>query len=104
MKRPQWLQTVDESGRPLRLLEEATEAAQAAGVGHAQAGSLLDHVYGRPVGDVAHEIGACGIALLALAESVGIDADVAEVIEGRRVMSMDHTGSVERKRVAGILS
>lgn len=89
--------------RAMRFLEEAIEACQAAGVESAAAEQLLAHVYARPAGDVAREIGACGVSLLAFAEASGVDADVAEACEFRRVREVDHTASLARKRAAGLL-
>lgn len=71
--------------RALRMLEEAIEAAQAAGVDQAMARKLLDFVFDRPVGKLAQEIGGVGLTLLCLAEAVGHSAEALEVIEVERV-------------------
>lgn len=71
--------------RALRLVEEALEAAQAVGVYPTQAHDLVHRVFYRPPGDIAQEIGGVGCCLLALAESVGLSADEAEVTELQRV-------------------
>jgi NTP pyrophosphatase (non-canonical NTP hydrolase) len=73
--------------RGLRLLEEALEAAQAAGVSAEDAMKLAVYVYGRPVGELRQEIGGVGITLLALANAAGVSADDQEVIELNRVLS-----------------
>lgn len=73
--------------RALKLMEEAAEAAQAAGVSHHEAILRVAHVYTKPVGDLAKEIGGVGITLLALAEAAGVDADGAEEEDFMRILS-----------------
>lgn len=73
--------------RGLRLLEEAIEAYQAVG-GHADvAHRLVDFVFGRPVGDIAQELGGVQVCVLALAASVEASADEEERREVARVLS-----------------
>ena len=74
--------------RGLRLLEEAVEAAQAAGVDRAQAHRLLEYVYDRPVGELPQELGGLGITLLALSAAAGLDADACEQREFDRIMAL----------------
>jgi len=74
--------------RGMRLLEEALEAAQSAGVSRSVAARLLERVYSRPAGDLREEAGAVGVTLLALAHAAGFDADAAEAAEVSRVMAM----------------
>ncbi len=73
--------------RGLRLLEEALEAAQAAGVPLAQAHHVVDYVYGRPVGELQQELGGIGVTVLALAAAAGLSAEEAEAREVARVLS-----------------
>lgn len=73
--------------RAMRLLEEAIEAAQAAGVEEPQALRVLTYVYGRPVGELGQELGGVGVTLLALAATAGLDADMEERKEIDRVLS-----------------
>lgn len=73
--------------RGMRLVEEAVEAAQAAGITAADAHRVVDHVFGRPVGDLRQELGGVGVTLLALANAAGLSADEAEVLEVERVLS-----------------
>lgn len=90
--------------RGLRMLEEAIEAAQAAGVDRAQAHKLLDFVYDRPVGELGQELGGIGITVLALAEAAGLDADGCEQREFDRIMALpqDHFRQRNaRKNAAG---
>lgn len=71
--------------RGLRLMEEAIETAQACGCDAAILHRLIDHVYARPVGELAQELGGLGVTLLALAEAAGLSADDAELREIERV-------------------
>jgi transcriptional regulator with XRE-family HTH domain/NTP pyrophosphatase (non-canonical NTP hydrolase) len=73
--------------RGLRLLEEALEAAQAAGVPQSQAHHVVDYVYGRPVGELQQELGGVGVTLLALAAAAGLSAEETEEREVARVLS-----------------
>lgn len=73
--------------RGLRLLEEAAEAAQAAGVSRNRARAVVQYVYSRPIGELKQEVGGVGITLLCLGEAAGIDVDQAERDEIARVMS-----------------
>lgn len=73
--------------RGVRMLEEAIEAAQAAGVDLAMAHKLLDFVYARPVGDLRQELGGLALTTLLLAHSAGTSAEAEERRELERVMS-----------------
>lgn len=73
--------------RALRLLEEAIELAQAAGVDQSLALKLVEFVYSRPVGDLFQEIGGVGVTALVFAESAGISAEKAIDKEAKRVLS-----------------
>lgn len=73
--------------RALRLLEEAIECAQAAGVDLKMAHKLVDFVYDRPVGEIEQEIGGVSVTLLALAAAVGTSAEFVEQAEVERVLS-----------------
>lgn len=73
--------------RGVRMLEEAIEAAQAAGVDLAMAHKLLDFVYARPIGELRQELGGLGLATLLLAHSAGYSADAEEMREMARVMA-----------------
>lgn len=63
---------VDE--RAARLVEEAIEIAQAAGVKLETVEKIARRTYSRPVSkDIGQEIGGCGITLLGFAENSGFD-------------------------------
>lgn len=73
--------------RGIRLAEEAIETAQACGCDPAMLHRLIDHVYAKPVGELAQELGGLGVTLLALAEAAGLSADQAERREVQRVLA-----------------
>ena len=75
-----------------RLLEEALEMAQAAGLPQAKAERILAYVYGRPPGDPSQEAGGVGVTLLALCASLGLSAEACEAAEVARVLAkpVDH--------------
>lgn len=73
--------------RGIRFLEEALEAAQAAGVPFEMALNVITYVYGRPSGELAQELGGVGITVLALANAAGLNADEEEIREAKRVLS-----------------
>jgi len=77
----------DLAQRGLRLLEEATEAFQAAGGTREMAHQLVDYVFGRPDGELAQELGGVSVTLLALAEAAGLSTENCEVAEINRVLS-----------------
>lgn len=73
--------------RGLRLLEEATEAAQATGVDEYKAHDLVAYVFSRPVGQLNQELGGTAVCVLALAAAAGLSADDEEAREVYRVLS-----------------
>jgi len=73
--------------RGLRLVEEALEAGQAAGVTKSDALKVLDYVYSRPVGDLSQELGGVEVSMLGLAAAAGINAELAAQREVTRVLS-----------------
>ncbi len=75
----------DGAERGLRILEEASELAQALGVTQDQAVRVLSKTFSRPVGDIAQEIGGVSLTLLALGATLGISVDGCEVAEIERV-------------------
>lgn len=90
--------------RGLRLVEEAIETAQACGCDPAMLHRLIDHVYAKPVGELAQELGGLGVTLLGLAHAAGISADEAERREVARVRSKPLSHFAARnaaKRAAG---
>lgn len=78
---------VDVAERNFRFLEEALELAQSSGATADEARTLIDYVFGRPVGDVRQEVGGVEVTLAALCSAQGIDLDEAREAELTRVWS-----------------
>ena len=83
--------TLHPSERALRFIEEAVELVQAAGLSVEAVRAVVDHVFAKPPGGLAQEIGGCGTTLLALAAAYGVSADDAERDEAERVFKIDPT-------------
>lgn len=78
---------LDVPQRGIRLVEEAIEAAQAAGCERDMVHRLVDYVFDRPAGELAQEIGGVGLTLLALSHAAQVLADDCEAAELDRVLS-----------------
>ena len=72
--------------RAVRLVEEAVEAAQAAGAQASMLHHLVDYVFSRPVGDLRQELGGVGVTLIALAAAAQLSADALEAEEVARIL------------------
>ena len=81
--------TLTGSERAMRVLEEALELFQAEGLDLDKALAIARHVYGRPLGDPAQEVGGLGVTLLAYCGAKGISADGEEARELERVLAKD---------------
>lgn len=75
--------------RAARLIEEAAEAVQAAGLSRTDAFNIVQRVYSRPPGEVAQEIGGCAFTLATFAEFHGLNAEYELQREFDRVQSID---------------
>jgi len=71
-----------------RFAEEAIEMAQAVGLDKQALHDIIDHVYAKPAGNIAQEIGQVGVSLLALVENLGISAEEEEFKEFDRITSL----------------
>jgi hypothetical protein len=85
--------------RVLRVLEEATELAQAEGLLCDRALAVVEHVYQKPPGDGAKEVGGLAVTLLAYCAARGISADEAEVREIERILKIDRAEMQRRHNV-----
>ena len=74
--------------RGIRMVEEAIEAAQAAGCKPEMVHKLVDFIFAKEPGNLAQEIGGVGVTLLALAQAATVDADAEESREFARVLSL----------------
>jgi hypothetical protein len=75
--------------RAMRLLEEATEAAQAIGVSWKTASDIVTYVFSRPSGDVRLELGGVAVTLMAFCEAIGVNVEDVERDELERALSLD---------------
>lgn len=95
----------DKRERARRFIEEAIELAQACGLHPREVDKILLHVYSKPPGQVAQEVGGVGVTLLCLCEAFGVSADVEERRELLRVYSMpaqDFRDRHNAKAAAGV--
>jgi NTP pyrophosphatase (non-canonical NTP hydrolase) len=76
-----------EAERITRFAEEAVELAQAAGLDKGKMLALVEHVYGKPVGERAQEVGGVGLTLLAYCEAAGLSAEAEERREWARALA-----------------
>lgn len=91
--------------RALRMLEEALEVAQSAGVPKEVAERLKDNVYARPVGDISQELAGCLLTLESTAEAAKIDLTEATILEWSRIQKIsleEWKTRVIDKRTAGV--
>jgi hypothetical protein len=86
--------------RGMRLLEEALETAQSAGVTKAEARKLIAYTFGRPVGEMAQEVGGVAVTLAALADTFGVSLDSAAWGELDRVSTAKEKVRESQKRKA----
>jgi len=81
--------TADNTGERIRrFAEESVELAQTVGLEKQALLDLIEHVYAKPAGNLAQEIGQVGVSLLGLAEHLGINVDEEERAEFERITSL----------------
>lgn len=81
--------TADNTGERIRrFAEEFVELAQTVGLDKQALLDIIEHVYAKPAGNLAQEIGQVGVSLLGLAEHLGINADEEERAEFERITSL----------------
>ncbi|WNL48439.1 hypothetical protein RKE25_22175 (plasmid) [Dyella sp. BiH032] len=68
-----------------RLLEEVLELLQAHGYDRHRVATLVEYVYGRPVGEPSQEMGGVMVTLAAFATVAGLDMDAAGETELARI-------------------
>lgn len=93
--------------RGIRLVEEAAEAAQAVGCTREELLRVVDHVMGKPKGELSQELGGVGVGILILAAAAGLDADTCERTEVERVLGLptEHfTARNAAKNAAGMVA
>ena len=91
--------------RTLRFIEEALELVQAIGLPSSDVIAVIRHVYGRPNGDYAQEMGGVMITLEALAEHLGVDLEQQNCLEWDRINGLPQShfdAASERKQNADV--
>jgi len=88
--------------RVKRLIEEATELAQAEGLQAYEIYQIADVVFRRPVGSPEQEVGGVSLTLLAYCYAKDFSADELEDLELQRVLSKsaDHFRRRQNEKAA----
>lgn len=86
--------------RAMRFLEEATELCQSLGLTPAQAATVTNYVYGRPVGDPPQEVGGAMVTLAALCAATGMDMAECGNIEMDRIDTPEMRAKIAAKQVS----
>lgn len=91
--------------RAMRVVEEAIEVAQAAGISQNTVEKILYRIYGKEPGRIEEEMGGLLVTTLAMCEVLGAEADELERNEIERILALPE-GRVqekhETKRALGI--
>lgn len=83
-----------------RLLEEVLELLQAHGYDQGRVGTLVDYVFGRPVGEPAQEVGGVMVTLAGYCWVAGLDMHAAGDAELRRITQPEVMAKIRRKQEA----
>lgn len=92
----------DVKTRAARFLEEAAEAAQAAGLHREDAALVLEQVYQREPGHLPQELGGSMTTLCALAVVAGLDLEEASLREMARVETPEIIDKVRRRQAGKV--
>jgi NTP pyrophosphatase (non-canonical NTP hydrolase) len=87
--------------RAMRLLEEATELAQAEGVGELEATLIVKKVYSKPIGDPVKEFGGVMITAAIYAHCRGLDMEESFMKEYERIMNVKIMNRVRQRNLSG---
>lgn len=83
--------------RATRVLEEAVEVAQAAGIARETAIRVVNRCFGRDVGNVEDEVANLSITLLALCATLKVDAETLERDEIERILAIPDSHMRDRQ-------
>ncbi|EKT4091514.1 hypothetical protein QEG23_000999 [Stenotrophomonas maltophilia] len=83
-----------------RLLEEVLELLQAHGYDKARVPTLVDYVFGRPVGDPAQEVGGVMVTLAGYCWVAGLDMHIAGDAELARINQPEVMAKIRAKQEA----
>jgi hypothetical protein len=92
-------QVTDKKTRAARFLEEALEAAQAAGLDETDAVLVLKQVYSSPIGELHQELGGSLTTLCALATAGNVDLEWATLAEMARMETPEIREKVRRRQI-----
>lgn len=100
-----WQVAGDRTERNFRFLEEALELVQSCGATAAEAHTLVDYVYSRPVGEPHQEVGGVMITLAALCVANGLSMQQAGEDELARIwLKIDQIRAKQASKNAAIRS
>ncbi len=83
-----------------RLLEEVLELLQAHGYNQGRVATLVDYVFGRPVGEPAQEVGGVMVTLAGYCWVAGLDMHTSGDAELQRIMRPEVMAKIRRKQEA----
>lgn len=83
-----------------RLLEEVLELLQSHGYDQARVATLVDYVYGRPVGEPAQEVGGVMVTLAGYCWAAGLDMHAEGARELERITQPEVMAKIRRKQEA----
>jgi len=83
-----------------RLLEEVLELLQATGYDRTRVATLVDYVFGRPVGEPAQEVGGVMVTLAAFCWVTGLDMHADGARELARINQPDIMAKLREKQAA----
>lgn len=84
--------------RAMRVVEEAVELAQSAGVTEAQVRRIVERVFSRAPGKLYQEVGGVGITLLAFGEAADITVAKATQDELLRIEKPENIKRIREKQ------
>lgn len=93
---------MDRRERAMRVLEEATELAQAAGVTPKEAAAVAARVWSRPAGDADQEAAGTFFCVLMWCEAAGLDIDLAMMRELSRVEAPGMAEAIRAKHASKV--
>ena len=83
-----------------RFLEESLELLQAHGYDRSRIATLVDYVWGRPIGEPAQEVGGVMVTLAAYCLAAGIDMHEAGETELARILRPEIIEKIRRKQAS----
>lgn len=83
-----------------RFLEEALELLQSLGYDRTRVTTLVEYVFGRPIGEAAQEVGGVMVTLAALCSTASIDMHAAGEAELNRIQHPDVMAKIRAKQQA----